>query len=177
MGFRALCETPPRKRASLEAAAGDRWELSCMDSTTDQRLLVVSPRLQIPLAEFEFSFVRSSGPGGQNVNKVSSKAVLRWQALASPSLPEDVRARLTSRYARRLTANGELLVTSQRFRDQARNVNDCLEKLRELLATVAVAPKKRRPTRPSRGAKERRLESKRVAGRKKELRRRPPGQD
>ena len=144
---------------------------------TDPRMLTISPRLRIPLAEFEFSFVRSSGPGGQNVNKVNSKAVLRWQALASPSLPEDVRARLAARYRARITASGELLVTSQRYRDQARNANDCLEKVRELLAAIATAPKKRRPTRPSRGAKERRLESKRVAGRKKELRRRPPGQD
>lgn len=143
----------------------------------DPRMLCVSPRLRIPLAEFEFSFVRSSGPGGQNVNKVNSKAVLRWPALASPSLPDDIRARLAARYRARLTASGELLVTSQRYRDQARNVNDCLEKVRELLATVLTAPKKRRPTRPSRAAKERRLDSKRVTGRKKELRRRPPAQD
>jgi ribosome-associated protein len=146
-----------------------------MDS--DPRMLTVSPRLRIPLAEFEFSFVRSSGPGGQNVNKVNSKAVLRWQALASPSLPEDVRTRLAARYRARLTGSGELLVTSQRYRDQARNANDCLDKVRELLAAVAMAPKKRRPTRPSRAAKERRLDSKRVAGRKKELRRRPPAHD
>lgn len=163
-----------RDPATCRAALVHFGETTLMDASDDQRLLAVGTRLRIPLAEFEFSFVRSSGPGGQNVNKVNSKAVLRWRALASPSLPEDVRARLAARYASRLTGDGELLITSQRFRDQARNANDCLDKVRELLATVLVAPKKRRPTRPSRAAKQRRLDSKRVTGRKKELRRRPP---
>jgi ribosome-associated protein len=144
---------------------------------SDDRALVVSPRLRIPLSEFEFSFVRSSGPGGQNVNKVNSKAVLRWQALASPSLPADVRERLLARYRPRLTADGEMLIVSQRYRDQGRNVEDCLGKLRELLATVSVAPKKRRPTRPGRAAKQRRLDSKRAESQKKNLRRKPDRDD
>jgi ribosome-associated protein len=103
--------------------------------------------------------------------------VLRWQALASPSLPVDVRERLIARYQPRLTAAGELLVTSQRYRDQGRNIEDCLEKLREMLAGVAVAPKKRRPTRPGRAAKQRRLDSKRAASQKKNLRRKPDASD
>ncbi len=141
--------------------------------TLDPRLLTVTPRIRIPLAELEFSYVRSSGPGGQNVNKVNSKAVLRWQALASLSLPADVRERLIARYSSRLTGDGELIIQSQRYRDQGRNIDDCLDKLRELLATVAVAPKKRRPTRVSRAAKKRRLDSKRADSNKKQLRRKP----
>jgi ribosome-associated protein len=97
-------------------------------------MLIVNPQLRIPLDEFRFSFARSSGPGGQNVNKVNSKAVLHWPLLASPSLPEDVRARLLAKHRRRLTAAGELLLASQRFRDAGRNVSDCLEKLRAMLA-------------------------------------------
>jgi ribosome-associated protein len=124
-------------------------------------MLIVTPQLRIPLREFEFTFARSGGPGGQNVNKVSSKATLRWPVLSSPSLPGAVRARLLSRYGRRITAGGDLLISSQRFRDAGRNVADCLEKLRELLAAVAAPPKPRRPTRPTRGSIERRLRHKR----------------
>src|SRR5271168_3775823 len=104
--------------------------------TSDERLLTINSRLRIPLDEFEFTFARSSGPGGQNVNKVSSKALLRWPVAASPSLPAEVKERLLTRYRARITGAGELLVTSQRFRDQGRNIDDCLEKLRELLASV-----------------------------------------
>ncbi len=112
------------------------------------RVLVVSRGLSIPLDEFEFTFVRSSGPGGQNVNKVNSKAVLRWPALASPSLSAEVKQRLEASYRSRLTAGGELLISSQRYRDQARNIDDCLEKLRAMLAAVARAPKSAAPRAP-----------------------------
>ena len=148
-----------------------------MSISPDDRMLVVSPRLRIPLSEFEFSFVRSSGPGGQNVNKVNSKAVLRWQALASPSLPADVRQRLVAKHRPRITAEGELLIVSQRYRDQPRNIDDCLDKLREMLAGVLMAPKKRRPTRPGRAAKQRRLDSKKADSNKKNLRRKPTRDD
>lgn len=133
-------------------------------------MLEVNARIRIPLEEFEFSYARSSGPGGQNVNKVNSKATLRWSARQSVSLPPDVRERFLIRFGSRLTNEGDLLITSQRYRDQGRNVDDCLEKLREMLLAVAVAPKKRRPTKPSRAAKERRLESKQQQSRKKERR-------
>ena len=120
---------------------------------------------------------RSSGPGGQHVQKVSTKATLRWPVATSPSLPEDVRRRFLDRYHRRITGDGELLVTSQRFRDQGRNVADCLAKLREMLAAVAVAPKRRKATRPPRAAAERRLEQKRRRSKSKKLRRPPSGED
>ena len=134
-------------------------------------MLVVAPHIQIPPAEFEFTYARSSGPGGQNVNKVNSKAVLRWQATKSPSLPEAVRARFLAKYGSRLTGDGELLITSERYRDQPRNIDDCLEKLREMLLAVAVAPKKRKKTKPSRASKERRLDSKKRDSTKKQNRR------
>lgn len=134
-------------------------------------MLVVAPHIQIPPAEFEFTYARSSGPGGQNVNKVNSKAVLRWQATKSPSLPEAVRSRFLAKYGSRLTGDGELLITSERYRDQPRNIDDCLEKLREMLLSVAVAPKKRKKTKPSRASKERRLDSKKRDSSKKQSRR------
>jgi ribosome-associated protein len=135
-------------------------------------MLVVNSRIQVPLSEFSWTFVRSSGPGGQNVNKVASKAVLRWNFAASGSLPADVRERFLSRYASRLTGDGELVIRSQRYRDQGRNQADAMEKLRAMLAAVAVPPKKRRPTKPSRAAIERRIESKQARSRTKQMRRR-----
>ena len=124
-------------------------------------MLVVNSQLRIPIAEFEISFVRSSGPGGQNVNKVNSKAVLRWGVRHSSALPEAVRQRFLQKYAARLTNEGELLITSQRYRDAPRNSQDCLEKLRAMLLSVANPPKRRRATRPTRGSVERRLKAKR----------------
>jgi ribosome-associated protein len=134
-------------------------------------MLTVTSRLQIPAEEFEFSFTRSSGPGGQNVNKVSSKAQLRWQATNSPSLPDDVKARFLARFASRLTGDGELLIASQRYRDQRRNMDDCLEKLRAMLLEVAVAPRRRKPTKPKRSSIERRLTDKKLQGARKRERR------
>jgi ribosome-associated protein len=123
-------------------------------------MLEISDRIRIPDDEFSWSFVRSGGPGGQNVNKVASKAVLRWNVIASPSLPDDIKARLQQQQRRRITNDGDLLLTSQRYRDQERNRLDCLDKVAGMLRAAAVAPKKRRKTKPSRGAHERRLAAK-----------------
>lgn len=136
-------------------------------------MLTVNAQIQIPDSEFEWTYARSSGPGGQNVNKVSSKAVLRWNVLASPSLPPEVRARFMSRYGSRLTTEGDLLITSQRYRDQGRNVADALEKLTAMLTEIARPPKRRRPTKPTKGSVTRRLESKQARSRTKQTRRRP----
>jgi len=136
-------------------------------------MLEVDLRIQIPDSEFTFAFSRSGGPGGQNVNKVCSKALLTWDVTQSPSIPQDVRERFLLRYRRRITKEGLLQITSQRYRDQGRNTQDCLNKLAELLLSVAVAPTKRKPTAPSRGAKQRRLQDKHVRSDKKQSRRRP----
>ncbi len=130
-------------------------------------MLLVNARIQIPLAEFEMSYARSSGPGGQNVNKVNSKATLRWSLARTASLPEDVRQRFLARHHRRVTVEGDLVVTSQRYRDAGRNASDCLEKLRQMLLDVAQPPKRRQPTRPTRGSVRRRLDDKRRRSQKK----------
>lgn len=138
-------------------------------------MLAVNSRIQIPREEFEFTFARSSGPGGQNVNKVNSKALLRWPIRTSPSLPEEVRARFIERYRTRLTESGDVLISSQRYRDQARNVDDCLEKLREMILAVVQRPKTRKATKPSRSSQRRRMEGKRQQSEKKQGRRQVRG--
>jgi ribosome-associated protein len=120
----------------------------------------INQRIRIPEDEFDWSYARSGGPGGQNVNKVSSKAVLRWDVVRTPSLPDDVKTRLRSQQANRVTTEGVLVLMSQQYRDQERNRQDCLEKLRAMILQAAAAPKKRRATRPTRGSKERRIQSK-----------------
>src|SRR4051812_8949583 len=94
-------------------------------------LVKVDSQIAIPRREIQFSFVRSSGPGGQNVNKVASKAVLRWSVATSPSIPDHLRPRLIERLGRRINDRGELVLASQRYRDQSKNIEDCLEKLCE----------------------------------------------
>jgi ribosome-associated protein len=133
-------------------------------------MLTITSQLQIPLREFEFTFARSGGPGGQNVNKVNTKAMLRWRVTTSVSLPEGVRQRLLAKLCRRITVDGDLLVTSQRFRDAGRNTADCLEKLRQIIAEAATPPRPRRPTRPTRGSVRRRIEDKRRQSEKKHRR-------
>ena len=137
-------------------------------------MLEVNPQLRIPLREIRFTFSRSSGPGGQNVNKVNTKATLRWPIMSSPSLSEEVRARLVKALGRRVTAGGDLLVTSQRFRDAGRNVADCLEKLADLLAPFARRVKARKPSRPGRSAVQRRLRHKKQRSERKQRRRTRP---
>jgi ribosome-associated protein len=123
-------------------------------------MLRINERLSIPSEEIRVEFARSGGPGGQNVNKVNSKAMLRWNPVQSACLPPAVRERLLKRVGHRLTGEGDLLITSQATRDQSRNVSDCLAKLRALVLSVATPPKVRRPTRPTHASKVRRAESK-----------------
>ncbi len=133
----------------------------------------VTERLQIPESEFDFKYVRSSGPGGQNVNKVATQAQLRWDVVNSPSLPDDIRERFLKRWSNRIVGDGELLICSQRYRQQKRNVDDCLERLRVMLLEVALPPRRRKPTRPTRGSVERRLQEKRARSQKKQRRSEP----
>ena len=124
----------------------------------------------IPEWEIEFSYARSSGPGGQNVNKVNSKAVLRWNALRSPSVPWSARERFLNRLAGRLTSDGCVVLASDRFRDQPRNRDDCLEKFYELLSWAMTEPKARKKTKPSYSSKKKTQDKKKHASRKKSLR-------
>jgi ribosome-associated protein len=144
---------------------------------TNAPAIRVNAQIAIPRREIRFAFVRSSGPGGQNVNKVASKAVLRWPIVASASVPDELKARLVRRMGRRINDRGELVLASQRYRDQAKNIDDCLEKLRALLSAAATVPKKRKKTRQPRAAREARLKQKRRAGEKKQTRRRPAIED
>ncbi len=138
------------------------------------RIMVnITADIEIPNEEIEFTFARSGGPGGQNVNKVNSKAVLRWTPMSSNSLPGAVQARFLQRYANRLTTDGELVLSSQKYRDQGRNIDDCLEKLREMIQNVLVPPTPRKATKPSLGSKIRRVESKTQHSERKQQRRRP----
>lgn len=139
-------------------------------------MLTINHRIRIPLSELKFTFSRSSGPGGQNVNKVNTKAHLRWAIHDSDALPEDVRLRFVARYSRRIAANGDLLITSQRYRDRGRNIADCHEKLRDLVLSVATAPRKRKPTKPSKGSKIRRRKAKEAKSQKKQMRK-PPARE
>src|SRR3954463_1131719 len=123
-------------------------------------MLRINDRIAIPLSEFRWEFSRSGGPGGQNVNKVNSKVVLRWNPSASPSLPGPVRERLLRALEGRLTRDGELLVSSQLTRDQPRNLADCLGKVRSLVLSAATPPKVRRPSRPTLASQVRRVEAK-----------------
>ena len=120
--------------------------------------------------ELDESFVRASGPGGQNVNKVSTAVELRWNVARSPALPEPVRARLMKLAGRRLTLDGVLIIQADQFRSQDRNRADALDRLIRLVREAAIAPIPRRPTRPTLGSKKRRLESKGKRGDLKKLR-------
>jgi ribosome-associated protein len=137
-------------------------------------LIPINCHLFLDDGEIEESFVRASGPGGQNVNKVSSAVQIRFDLSSSRSLPEDVRERLARLAGRRLTRDGVIVIIAQRYRTQERNRQDAHDRLIALIRRAAVPPIPRRPTKPSRAAKERRLQAKAKRGAIKELRRAEP---
>src|SRR5579863_10392721 len=140
-------------------------------------MIRINAALSIDEREIEESFIRASGPGGQNVNKVSSAVQLRFDARASPSLPEDVRARLMRLAGSRLTQDGVLIINAQRHRNQARHRAEALGRLVELIRRAAIAPRPRRPTKPTKAARERRIEAKKRRAGLKRLRRSSPHYD
>ena len=133
-------------------------------------MVEINEQVRIPDEELEWSYARSGGPGGQNVNKVNSKAVLRWR-LTETALPAEVKLRLQGQERRRITTEGDLVISSQRHRDQERNRDDCLEKLRALVLKALEAPRPRKATRPTKGSKQRRLAAKRHRSAARERRR------
>lgn len=137
----------------------------------------VTPSLALNDDEVELQFIRASGPGGQNVNKVSSAVQLRFDARRSPSLPNDVSIRLQKLAGSKLTLDGVIVLTANRFRTQEANRRDAIERLSELITKAAVAPVKRRPTKPSKAAKQKRLDTKSRRGDVKAMRGRPSGHD
>lgn len=144
---------------------------------TGDKAVSITPTIQIPFAELSFRASRSGGPGGQHVNTSSTRIELWWNARQSPSLSVEQRARVEAKLASRLTEDGMLRIVAATSRSQAQNKAETIERFRELLGRALVVPKRRRPTRPSKGVKERRLADKRKQGDRKRERRRPPGED
>ena len=140
-------------------------------------MIRVTDHISIDEREIEESFVRASGPGGQNVNKLATAVQLRFDVRGSPSLPAEVRARLERLAGTRMTRAGVLIIIAQRHRTQARNREDALERLVELVSRAAVAPRLRRPTRPTAAARKRRVEAKKHRAGVKQLRRAKPTLD
>jgi ribosome-associated protein len=140
-------------------------------------MIRVTAKISIDEREIDESFVRASGPGGQNVNKLATAVQLRFDVRHSPSLDDDVRARLERLAGSRLTRDGVLVILAQRHRTQARNRDDALDRLIELIRQAAVAPLVRHPTRPTRASRKRRIESKKRRAGIKHLRRSKPSFD
>jgi ribosome-associated protein len=133
-------------------------------------MIEITPTILLKETEIEITFIRSSGPGGQNVNKVSTAVQLRFNVLQSLSLPDDVRIRLVKLIGNKLTSTGELIIKANRHRTQERNKQDAIARLQAIIQRAAIQPKKRKKTKPTLASIEKRLASKKVRGKHKLLR-------
>lgn len=141
--------------------------------TRPKEIRIGDGAIVIPAEALQWHFVRSSGPGGQHVNRTSSKAVLRFAARNTPHLPDAVRRRLVQREQARLTIHGDIVITSQRHREQPKNIADCLAKLTAIIERASIPPKVRKRTKKPRSAVAKRLDGKRIRADTKRLRSRP----
>lgn len=137
-------------------------------------MIKIAPNITLDESEIKFSFIRSPGPGGQNVNKVATAVQLRFNIPRSPSLPDDVRSRLLKWVGNKITVQGDLIIKASRYRTQERNKHDALKRLIELLKRAAIPPKKRKKTKPTLASVQRRLTKKKLHARIKSLRRSKP---
>jgi ribosome-associated protein len=137
---------------------------------TLKSMIVITDEISISEEELKFKFVRSSGPGGQNVNKVSTAVQLRFDVVGSSTLPSDIRSRLMTLAGNRVTENGVLVIDAQQYSSQSQNRQAAIERLVDLIKQASIPPKVRRKTKPSAGAMQRRVESKRRRGEVKQLR-------
>lgn len=133
-------------------------------------MVIITQEIQIEFQELNFSYARSSGPGGQNVNKVNSKVILRWSLLTSKSLSPEIQRLLLTRLRSLLSKEGDLIIMSDRFRDQIRNRQDCLDKFQKLILAASLRPKTRKKTKPSYSSLRRLKEKKSKHSLKKNLR-------
>ncbi len=140
-------------------------------------MLQITPTIALADSEIQEEFIRAAGPGGQNVNKVATAVQLRFDVAHSPSLPDDVRDRLTRLAGRRLSTAGVLTIEARRYRTQARNRQDALDRLADLIRRAAQPPKPRVKTAPSRASIRRRLATKRHRSQLKQLRQSPPSDE
>lgn len=138
-----------------------------------EKFIRIHQRLSIPVSELRMRYVRSSGPGGQNVNKVNSKAILKWNVLRSSSLSEFQSQRILTVLKNKLNAEGVLVISSDRFRDQPRNRQDCIDKFIALIQKALARPKARKKTKKSKSADRKRLEQKKARSELKKSRRSP----
>jgi len=138
-------------------------------------MLKITPNIILNEAEITLNFIRAPGPGGQNVNKVATAVQLRFDVKHSPSLPAPVRTRLMTLAGNKITQQGELIIKANRHRTQERNKQDAIARLQELISRAAVAPKKRKKTKPTQASVQRRLNKKKLHAKTKSLRRNKPG--
>jgi ribosome-associated protein len=140
-------------------------------------MIQINSKIAIGDDEIDESFIRASGPGGQNVNKVSSAVQLRFDVLHSPTLPKEVRVRLIRIAGKKMTRDGVLIITAQRHRSQDHNRKDALERLVDMIRLAAIRPTLRKPTTPTRSSRHKRLQVKKLRGNVKKLRRERPSDD